>query len=309
MSDIGYFLTSKGVDIQPLRSYNSEADQTLGAYIALALVDPAAGLRMGETFESVVQTGATIVSTIKALCLTDQAYFFGMQDIIGQEADPANTSEAEVFGTGAGPRLTDTITATQVWRLNHAYSSRQFLNMLMANREFDLYMFTNNSVEVAYFGDHGVAYSAISNAKGNKDAKITGGFTTMYKSFDGLIPVQMGVVQSSLKNDVKFTIDDPALTLVTAASCSTVGRKKFTKLEASAGSMVFATDPVNACLTWYCTNSDGSALPASGKGSFNSLTKTLTLPSTLAVGTYIYKVFCLNATGVKGEVYIEVAVN
>jgi len=309
MPDIGYFLTSKGVDVQRAHNYNTEADQTLGAYIALAFVDPAAGLRMGETFSSVIQTGATIVGTIKTLCMSDQAYFFGLQDIIGQEADPAVTSEAEVFGNGAGPRLTDTMTATQVWRLNHAYSSRKFLNMLMANREFDLYMFTNNSVEVAYYADHGVAYSGIGNAKGNKDAKVTGGLTTMYKSFEGFLPLNMGVVQSSLKNDVKFVIADPTLTLVVAASCSTTGRKKFTKLLASAGSMVFATDPANACLEWYCTNADGSSLPVSGKGSFNSLTQTLTLPSSLAAGTYIYKVFCVNATGVKGEVYIEVAVN
>jgi hypothetical protein len=309
MSSLGYFLTSDAVDLKQLHNYNSEADQTLGAYIALALVDPAVGLRIGGTYEASPVTGANIVSTIKALCLTDQAYFFGTSDIIGQEADPAVTAEAETFGPFAGPRLTDTIVGTIVWRINHAYSARNFLNLLMANREFDLFMFTNNSVEAIYYDEHGVSYSAISNAKSNKDAKITGGFTTMYKSFTGLLPVEFGVAQSSLKNDVKFVIAAPTADDVTLATCSTAGRKKYTKLLADAGTLTFATTPSNGCLSWYCTNSDGSPLPASGKGSFNSLTQVLTLPSTLAAGVYIYKVFCVNATGVKGEIFIEVAVN
>jgi len=309
MSQLGYFLTSENVDLQHLHNYNSEADQTLGGFFALALVDPSVGLRMGGTYETAPVTGANILSIVKELCLSDQAYYFGPKEIIGQEADPAVTTEAESFGFGAGPNLTDTVLGTVVWRLSHAYSARNFLNMLMANREFDLYMFTNNSVEVVYYDEHGVTYSAISNAKSNKDAKITGGFTTMYKSFEGLIPVEFGVKQADLKNDVKFVIAEPTVTLVVPATCSTIGRKRFTKLAASAGSMTFATDPANACLDWYCTNADGSALPATGKGSFNSLTATLTLPSTLAAGKYVYKIFCLNATGVKGEVFIEVLVN
>lgn len=310
MSQLGYFLTSKGIDLQRLHNYNSEADQTLGAFIALGMVDASVGLRIGGTYEANPVTGSNIVSIIKELCLTDQAYFFGNADIIGQEADPAVTAEAEVFGNVAGARLTDTITGTVAWRLYHAYSSRNFLNMLLANREFDLFMFTNNSVEAAYFDDHGVAYSAISNAKSNKDAKITGGFTTMYKSLEGLLPVEMGVTLASLKNDVKFVIAEPTASEdITPATCSTVGRKKYTKLAADAGTLIFATTPSNACVEWYCTQADGSALPAAGKGSFNSGTATLTLPNTLATGKYIYKIFCLNATGVKGEVYVEVLVN
>lgn len=306
---LGYFLTSKGVDLQPLHNYNSEADQTLGAYIALGMVDASVGLRLGGQYEAETVSSANIVSIIKELCLTDQAYFFGSSDIIGQEADPAVTSEAEAFGPSAGPRLTDTLLGTVVWRLNHAYSARNFLNMLMANREFDFFMFTNNSVEAAYYDDHGISYSAISNAKGNKDAKIVGGFTSMYKSFAGFLPVQLGINQASLKNDVKFVIAEPTPVLVVPATCSTVGRKKFTKLLASNGTLAFATDPANVCVDWYCTQADGSPLPAVGKGSFNSGTATLTLPSTLAAGKYIYKIFCLNATGVKGEMYVEVLVN
>lgn len=310
MSNFGYLLTSAGIDFQRLHNYNNESDQSLGGYFALGLVDPSVGLRLGGTYETQPVTGENIVSIIKSLCLTDQAYWFGPKDIIGQEADPAVTSEAEAFGFGAGPRLTDTVVGTTVWRLVHAYSARNFLNMLMSNKEFDFFMFTNNSVEAAYFDEHGVAYSAISNAKGNKDAKITGGFTMMYKSLKGLLIPEFGVKQETLTNDVKFVIDEPTLTLVTAATCSTLNRKKYTKLLASAGSMVFATDPVNACVDWFCTNADGSALPANGsKGTFNSLTATLTLPNTMVAGKYVYKVFCLNATGVKGEVFIEVVVS
>jgi hypothetical protein len=305
---LGYFLTSKGVDLQPLHNYNSEADQTLGAFIALGMVDASVGLRLGGTFDAEPVTASSIVATIKELCLTDQAYFFGSSDIIGQEADPAVTSEAETFGPSAGPRLTDTLLSTVVWRLNHAYSARKFLNMLMANREFDFFMFTNNSVEAAYFDEHGISYSAISNSKGNKDAKITGGFTSMYKSFEGFLPVEIGIVQASLKNDVKFVIANPTASEdITVAACSTLGRKKYTKLLADAGTLIFAT--TSTCVDWYCTQADGSPLPAAGKGSFNSGTATLTLPSTLAAGKYIYKIFCLNATGVKGEMYVELLVN
>jgi hypothetical protein len=307
---LGYFLTSKGVDLQPLHNYNSEADQTLGAYIALGMVDASVGLRLGGTYEAEIVTAGNIVTIIKELCLTDQAYFFGSSDIIGQEADPAITAEAEAFGHIAGPRLTDTLLGTVVWRLNHAYSARKFLNMLMANREFDFFMFTNNSVEAAYYDDHGIAYSAISNAKGNKDAKITGGFTSMYKSFQGFLPVELGIVQASLKNDVKFVMAEPVATEdIVVATCSTLGRKKYTKLIAESGTLTFATNPANACVDWYCTQVDGSALPAAGKGSFNSGTATLTLPNTLAAGKYIYKIFCVNATGVKGELFVEVLVN
>lgn len=307
---LGYLLTTEGVDLQRLHNYNSEADQTLGAYIALGLVDTSVGLRIGGTYEAATVSGSNIVSIIKDLCKEDLAYFFGNADIIGQEADPAVTAEAEVFGNVAGPRLTDTLIGTTAWRLYHAYSARNFLNMLMANREFDLFMFTNNSVEAAYYDEHGVSYSAPSNAKSNKDAKITGGFTTMYKSLSGFLPVEFGVSISDLKNDVKFVIAEPTASEdVVVATCSTAGRKKYTKLLADAGTLTFATNPVNNCLDWYCTQSDGSALPAVGKGSFNSGTATLTLPNTLAAGKYVYKIFCVNATGVKGEMFVEVLVN
>ncbi|GGH42894.1 hypothetical protein GCM10007423_39860 [Dyadobacter endophyticus] len=307
---LGYLLTSEGVDLQRLHNYNSEADQTLGAYIALGFVDPSVGLRIGGTYEAETVSGTNIVSIIKGLCKEDLAYFFGNADIIGQEADPAVTAEAEVFGNVAGPRLTDTLIGTTAWRLYHAYSARNFLNMLMANREFDLFMFTNNSVEAAYFDEHGVSYTAISNAKSNKDAKITGGFTTMYKSLSGFLPVEFGVSITDLKNDVKFVIADPTASEdVTVATCSTAGRKKYTKLLADAGTLIFAANPANACLDWYCTQQDGSPLPPAGKGSFNSGTATLTLPNTLQAGKYVYKIFCVNATGVKGEIFVEVLVN
>lgn len=310
MGNFGFLLTGSGTDKQRLHNYNSEADQTNGAFIALGMVDSSVNLRIGETFDAEIVTGANIVSKIKALCLTDQAYFFGLSDIIGQEADPAVASEAEAFGNIAAPRLTDTVTGTIVWRFYHAYSSRNFLNMLMANRELDLFMFTNNSVEVAYFDTHGVAYSAPSNAKTNKDAKVTGGFTAMYKSLSGFLPVTLGISVGSLKNDVKFVIAEPTASAdITPAACSTVGRKKYTVTFGEGGTLIFATTPSNACLDWYCTQADGSDLPATGKGSFNSGTATLTIPTDLAVGKYIYKVFCVNATGVKGEVYIEVLVN
>jgi hypothetical protein len=307
---LGYFLTGSGADLKQLHNYESEADQTLGAFLALALVNPSVGLRIGSTYETEVVSGSNVVSIIKSLCLKDQAYYFGPQDIIGQEADPAVTAEAETFGLSAGPRLTDTLTGTVVWRIKHAYSARKFLNMLMSNKEFDLFMFTNNSVEVAYFDDHGVSYSAISNAKGNKDAQVTGGFTTMYKSLEGLLPSHFGIALPSLKNDVRFIIGSPvASEELTAASCSTEGRLKFLKTAAEEGTIKFATLPINQCLDWYCTQVDGSPLPATGKGSFNSGTATLTLPAALAIGKYLYKVICVNATGVKGEVFVEVQIN
>ena len=183
------------------------------------------------TFEAEPVTAQNIVSIIKTLCLSDQAYFFGLQDIIGQEADPAVMAETETFGLGAAPRLTDTLTGTVVWRLNHAYSAREFMNLLMQNREFDLFMFTNNSVEAVYFDEHGVAYSGISNAKGNKDAKVTGGFTTMYKSLNGFLPATLGISVHTLKNDVKFVIAEPTASEdITVATCSTSGRKNIQSL-------------------------------------------------------------------------------
>lgn len=305
---IGAFLTSADNDLAPVRTYKTELSQSLGAYFALGLVDASVGLRLGETFDAVVQTGATIVGTIKDLCLTDQAYFFGSGQIDGQEADPSWTQEVDTFGFAAGPKLTDTMTATVVWKLAEAYSARQFLNMLAKGREFDLFMFTNNTVEAVYAGEHGVVYSAPGNSKSNRDAKISGGFTHMYKSTDGFLIPEVGVSKASLTNDVKFVFGTTTLVAAVAATCSMAGRKKYTIANATAGSLTFVLDPVNLCVDWYCTNADGSDLPATGKGSFDSLAAKLTIPNDLAPGKYVYKVFAVNATGIKGEQLIELVV-
>ena len=52
MSGLGLFLTSEGQDLKRVFNYNSEADQTLGAFVALAFVDPSVGLRVGGNVRS-----------------------------------------------------------------------------------------------------------------------------------------------------------------------------------------------------------------------------------------------------------------
>ena len=304
----GAFLTSKQNDLAPLHNYKNELSQTQGAYFALGMVDVAVGLRLGQTYDSTLQTGANIAQTIKDLCLTDQAYFFGAGQIEGQEADPTFAQETDVYGFNAGPKLTDTMTATVVWKIAEGYASRKFLNMLAAGREFDFFMFTNNTVEAVYAYEHGIVYSAPTNAKTNRDSKIPGGFSYMYKTDSGFLIPEAGVTKAMLVNDVKFVFGNTSITGVVAASCSTAGRKKYTLDNATEGTLTFVLDPANLCVDWYCTNADGSDLPASGKGSFDSLTATLTLTDDLAAGKYVYKVFAVNATGIKGEQLIEVVV-
>ncbi|MFC0183354.1 hypothetical protein SAMN04515674_105316 [Pseudarcicella hirudinis] len=309
MAQFGYFLENSFGENAKLRNFPTAAQKTLGAYIALAFIDPSVGLKIGATIDTVVVTESNLVSTIKTLALAGKAYFFGKEAIKGTENEGDNKPEAESFGLNAGPQLTGWITKTVAFTANYFYGNEEFYNQLLNNKAFDIFMFTNNSVECLFADEHGIVYSGVGAPKGNVDQSIKGKFSVMYRS-QGFISPFFGIANNTLTGlDVKFLFANPTIggTGLTADACANGTYKKFTKTVAGAATLAFATNPANSCLEWFIFNENGEAIEA-GAGTFDSVTKTLTLPATMAVGSYRYQVICQNTTGVTGSQLIQVDV-
>lgn len=307
--ELGLFLKNSNSDKALLRNFATAANKTLGSYIALALVDPSVGLKIGATIDLVVVTPTNLVATIKTLALSGKAYFFGKEAIKGTENEGDNKPESETFGLNAGPQLTGWITKTSAFTANYFYGNEAFYNQLLSNKEFDIFMFTNNSVECIFADQHGIVYSGIGAPKGSIDSTIKGKFSIMYRS-EGFVEPHFGISSASLTGlDVKFLFANPTIAGagLTADACANGIYKKFTKTLAGVATLAFATNPANTCLEWFIYNENGEAIEA-GAGTFDSLTHTLSLPSTMAVGVYYYTVVCQNSTGVTGQQLIQVEV-
>ena len=94
---------------------------------------------------------------------------------------------------------------------------------------------------------------------------------------------------------------------MTAGTCALAGTKKYTKAEADDSTLTFELETANDCVDWAVYTADGLPIPST-YGTFNSLTKVLTLPSSMATGVFTYYVTVVNKTGVKGQLIVELTV-
>lgn len=315
---LGQLSVSPNSQTAKLYNFNNAYAQTDGLFVAAAAVDPAVGLAIGASItlpgagSAVTITGANIVSAIKAFAINGQAYFFGSGEFRGTKAKPSVGAETSTFGYAAGPKLTKRVIEKVMGKYDRWYGNEVFFNQLLENKPLDWFFFTNNTVHSVIWAANNVNYTADdlgAPMEANPGEGITGGFGLQWVT-EGFQQGETGVTLSSLSSDdVKLTISDPTTggTGLTAGTCAAANTKKYTKTNAGAATLAFAISPSNDCVDWAVYTVTGDALPA-GYGTFSSATKTLTLPNTMAAGTFTYAVTVINKTGVKGQLIVEITV-
>lgn len=314
---LGQLIVSANAQTARLYNYNNDYAKTDGVFVACAAVERSVGIRIGASItlpgggSATTITAANIVASIKTLAIAGSAYFFGKKEFKATKAKAKVGTETVNFGYASGPRLNRRVEEMITCTYDKWYGNEAFFNQLLDNKEFDWFFFTNNSVHEVFASDD-VSYPADALGypmEGNPGQGITGGFGVAYVT-EGFRSAETGIDLATLgSSDVVLAISDPTTggTGLTAGTCALAGTKKYTKTEAGAATLAFEISPTNDCVDWAVYTSAGAALPA-GYGTFSSSTKTLTLPNTMAAGTYTYAVTVVNKTGVKGQLIVELTV-
>ncbi len=314
---LGQLIVSQNA--QPAKLYNNqnEFSKTDGVFVACGVVDPAVGLYIGASItlpgagEATTITAENIVASIKTLAIAGSAYFFGKEEFKGTKGKAKVGAEGSTFGYASGPRLNSRVEEKIMATYDKWYGNEAFFNQLLANKEYDFFFFTNNTVHEVLATDN-ISYPADDLGypmEGNVGQGITGTFGVAYVT-ENFRRAEAGVSLATLTSkDVVLAISTPTIggTGLTLGTCALAGTKKYTKTNAGAATLAFAISPSNDCVDWAVYTSAGAALPA-GYGTFNSTTKTLTLPSDMSAGTYSYAVTVVNKTGVKGQLIVELTV-
>lgn len=314
---LGQLLVSANAQPAKLIKDPNEFSKTDGVFIACGIVDPAIGLYIGASItlpgagSATTITAENLVASIKTLAIAGSAYFMGKEEFKGSKAKAKVGVEPTVFGYASTPRLNTRVEEKIMGTYDKWYGNEDFFNQLLANKPFDFFYFTNNTVHQVLASDN-ISYPAEDLGypmEGNVGTGITGTFGLAYVT-EGFRRAEAGISLATLtSNDVVLTISDPTTggTGMSTGTCALAGTKKYTKTNAGAGTIAFAISPANDCVDWAVFTTAGAALPA-GYGTFSSSTKTLTLPNTMAAGTYTYVVTVVNKTGVKGQLIVELTV-
>lgn len=314
---LGQLLVSATQAPAKLYTNANEYEKTDGIFIAAAAVDPAIGLYIGASItlpgemSATTITASNIVALIKKLAKAGSAYFFGKESFKATKPKQVPGAETQTFGYAAGPRLTRRVPEHFIATYTKWYGNEAFFNQFLDNKLFDFFFFTNNSVHQV-LSNEDISYPAEDLGypmEGNPGEGITGSFGVMCVR-DGFQTAETGIAKNDLtEKDVVLTIDAPTTggDAMTAGTCALPGVKKYTKAEADDSTLTFALTPVNDCVDWAVYIAGGLALPA-GYGTFDSVTKVLTLPSTMTTGTYTYYVTATNRTGVRGQMEIQITV-
>lgn len=305
---------------QPQKAYinQNDYDNTDGILLACAMVDPAVGFKLGASItlpgagSAITITAANIVSSLKALAIAGSAYWLGSEVVKGMKDKPVNGTESVTMGYGADPRNTRRVVEHIKYEFTKAYGNEDFLNQFLDNKPFDFFNFTNNSVHEALASED-ITYPADDinpGTFGGETGKgIIGGFGLRYVT-DGYKRAETGIVRASLTGkDVVLAIAAPTAggDAMTAGTCALAGTKKYTKALADDSTLTFALVTANDCVDWGVYLADGTPIPST-YGTFNSLTKVLTLPSTMLAGVFTYYVTVVNKTGVTGQLIVELTV-
>lgn len=314
---LGQLLVSTGQQPKKLITTENEFDKTDSIFIAAAAVDPAVGLKIGASItlpggvSPTTITAENLVASIKTLSIAGSAYFFGSESFKGSKVKGTPGEETNMYGYAAGVRLTKRVVEHITGMYTKWYGNEEFFNQLLDNKEFDYFFFTNNSVhEVLSTED--ISYPAADLGyvmDGTAGKGIEGSFGVMYVT-EGFKRAETGIDRLSLTGkNVVLSIATPTAggDALVAGTCALAGTKKYTKALADDSTLTFALSPVNDCVEWAVFTPAGAAIPST-YGTFDSITKVLTLPSTMLAGVYTYYVTAVNKTGVKGQLIIELTV-
>lgn len=314
---LGQLLVSRGQQPKMAHINESDYDKTDGIFLAVALVEPSVGFKLGASItlpgagSAITITAANIVASLKSLAIAGSAYWLGSDLVKGMKDKPIISTESVTMGYAAGPRNTRRVVEHIKYEFTKAYGNEDFLNQFLDNKPFDVFNFTNNSVHEALAAED-LSYPEADitmNFTGEAGKGIVGGFGFTYVT-DGLKRAETGITRTTLtSNDVVLAIAAPTAggDAMTAGTCALAGTKKYTKAEADDSTLTFALVTANDCVDWAVYTADGLPIPST-YGTFDSLTKVLTLPSSMATGVFTYYVTVVNKTGVKGQLIVELTV-
>ena len=315
----GQYLVSKVLQNIEFSTQETVFDQTLGNYIAIALVPQEVGLKLGQTFasthavypfSSATITGSNIVSALTALAKQGRAYFIN-KDVMATNGAETGYQDAEIYGNKATAKAVDLHQGVISLSTDKYIVNKSFYSLLRQNRPFDIYLFTNNTVTFLDYAVHGVTYSNIIQKAFNRDQHIIGGFDMNYRvsGSDNDFYPEAGVTMASILAPITFTFASPTTGGTGLTATANDGQTyQYAKTLVGAGTLTFALNPADAGVEIGCFKTDGSDLPADF-GTYDAVTKVLTLPSTMPAGTYNYAVVAVNAVGVFGQILLKIKVS
>lgn len=315
----GQYLVSKVLQNIEFSTQETVFDQTLGNYIAIALVPQEVGLKLGQIFasshsvypfSSATITGSNIVSALTALAKQGRAYFIN-KDVSATNGAETGYQDSEAYGNKATPKSVDLHQGVISLSTDKYVVNKSFYSLLRQNRPFDIYLFTNNTVTFLDYAVHGVTYSNIIQKAFNRDQHIIGGFDMNYRvsGSDNEFYPEAGVTMASILAPITFAFASPTTGGTGLTATANDGQTyQYAKTLAGAGTLTFALNPADAGVEIGCFKVDGSDLPADF-GTYDAVTKILTLPSSMPAGTYNYAVVAVNAVGVFGQILLKIKVS
>lgn len=248
-------------------------------------------------------TSLNLLSAIQAFAYAGQAWVFGNGAITGKRGKFKSDEEDMVFGSQRTKRDTGEGELTYSFTFKYGYHNTTFLNQLrLMFTEYDIYAFTDRSVEPILFDLNEPVFKNVSNgeiAGDNSKSINTGGFDIVVGS-DGDIEPTFGLFESLLQlSNFKYTFGPPVVT--GTGLVSTLGGTVITKTSSGSGTIAAAvTQTVSAgVVTYSLVMANSSALPTGL--TIDSTTGTVSVAAGLVAGAYDVRVLVENKTGIMGQ--------
>lgn len=294
------------LSVVPNRQPQKGVKRAKSNFIAIGLVAAGVIPAFGVSFtppggSAAVLTEASIVASIKALCYNGQATFLGNGEINGKRGKFSEFMESFNYGTRTKNRPTGFGETAYSFDNVNQYVNVEFFNQLRsAQTPYDIFVFTDFSVEVIRWADHNPVYSAISTTvDGDIKKDIPGGFDINITS-EGEIPPRFGVALATLVNDVKFLFSAPTVTGLAVVAGAT---NTFSLAAATAGTLtpLLVQALVAAGLKYSLFLNATDDVPGTQPVAVNTATGVVTFGTALTTGNYRYTLVVENTTGVTGS--------
>lgn len=258
---------------------------------------------------AVTVTEANLVSLLAVLAFNGMAWVFGNGVINGKKSKFKGDEEPMVFGSRRTKRDTGEGESTYMIVFKYAYLNADFFNQLRLNYiEYDIYVFTDRSVEVVRYDAAEPVFKDTNNGEitgSNTDEISSGGFNIVIGT-DGEISPNFGNFEAGLAiSNFKYSFNP----VVTATGLTNVlGGTQFNMATGTGGSITHTLVQTVAAnvVSYGIFAADGSAAPAGV--TVSSATGVITVAGTLPIGVYSLKLIVTNQTGIMGEKAFRIVV-
>lgn len=309
MGNLKEFLADSNASVQgTIRKPATGKKQPKSNYVALGLVfknmlpDIGANYTPAGGGTPTPLTGSNIASAIKGLCVGGQAYFFGNGTVNGKKGKPEEWEESVIYGTRTVARKTGEITDKIDFDFKFLFNNVAFFNTMRAQGfEFDVYVFTDKSVQVIRFDINEPTYHDIGHTiEGDIKKDIAGSFSVTF-SADGELEPTLGVLEQQLADsDVRLQFGPAVATAPLTAVAGTPDQYKM--VTGTAGVLNRPVSTTGAAgVQFYIFKNKSEDIPAGVPVTIDTVTGKVTFGAAIAVGRYVFNVVAENQTGVRGE--------